>query len=157
MQALEQINMSLQQAPPFSARPLDSNGNWTNPWRSWLQSLMNLDNQISVSLTDIYTDSAHLATTQFGRTIKFNNVTKNIICYLPKVADIDIGGHLQIIKLGTGNLRIQAASNAQIGKSTFGGGLISGEPERQGANVTLHVESSIRWSVDAGLGIWYVV
>ncbi len=147
----------MQQEPPFQEKLLDRNGFLTPRWRMWFQSLKTLDDQIGKQVTDTYTTSATLKTTDFGKRIEFNNGANPVTCYLPSVESSDIGGMLTIYKLGTGHLRIQAADSDTIGNSTAGGAILTAEPSRPGMNIKLQLQSETKWFATAGYGIWYVV
>ena len=149
--------MGLQQSPPIRTRMVGKEGIVTPEWANWFRSLKFFDDQINQSTADVYTTNVSLTLSQAGRIIKMNNGTEARICYLPSVASTDIGIYYTIMKLGSGNLRIKAADSDTIGNSSAGGALISAEPTRVGANVTLFLQSATMWIVNAGLGIWYVV
>jgi hypothetical protein len=149
--------MGLQAEPPVYAKLTDKDGNVSPIWVNWFQSIMDTANRVYVSSPNIYKGDAHLITKDFGRLLKFDNDRRIARCYLPKGNEIDIGGKLNILRLGDGPLRIIAADTDTIGNSSIGGGLVCAEPDRKGANVTLLLQTATRWSIDGGLGIWYVV
>jgi hypothetical protein len=149
--------MGLQAEAPVYAKLTDKEGNVTPIWTNWFQLMMDTANRVYVSQPDIYTGDATLITKDFGKLIKFDNDRRMVHCYLPKGNEVDIGGKLSILRLGDGPLRIIASATDTIGNSSLGGGLVCAEPDRKGANVTLILQTSTRWSIDGGLGIWYVV
>ncbi len=148
--------MAIQQAPPLSQRLVDGQGNITPIWRRWFQSLKVFDDQISQPPTETYTGNRTLTVRDFGKNIKFNNGANPVTCYLPSVGSTDVSSWLQISKLGTGRLRIQASDSDTIGKSSVGGAIISVEPNRV-ENVRLYLESETHWDITGGIGIWNVV
>lgn len=149
--------MGLQLNPPIRTKMVSKDGIVSKEWAQWFRSLKVFDDKISQIVTETYTTDVSLTVRDMGKLIKFNNGANNLVCYLPSVESTDVGSIINIMKLGTGHLRIQAADSDVIGNSSAGGAIVSAEPDRVGANISLFLEAETRWSINAGLGIWYVV
>lgn len=149
--------MAIQLNPPIRTKLIDKNGFINKEWAQWFQSLKVFDDRISHHIVEVHTSNLTLGIRDIGKIIKFNNGSLNVNCYLPSVGALDVGSLITVMKLGTGNLRIQAVDSDTIGNSTAGGAVISAEPGRVGAHLTLFLNTETQWIITAGLGVWYVV
>ena len=157
----------------------------TEPWRKWFASatydVERKANKVTGSVTGniailtssgdlasggigldkhrsvTFTDSATLTISHFGRVIKFNNGTKDVVCSLPSVGSGQIDSWITIMKFGSGTIRIKAADSDTIEKSSLGGFLKCNEPGRMVPNVILFLATETQWAILGGTGIWKAI
>jgi len=94
-----------------------------------------------------------LITADFGRTVVINSSSARAV-NLPSVDAVDLGGLITVVKLGTGNVTIDAADSDTINGGAAGGTLINDVAAEGFAYVTLRLVSATAWLIVAGTGHW---
>ncbi len=145
--------MQKQQNAPVNTTPIGPDGRFRPIWQRWFQNVKTKDDEIRRRPYKIYTnEGATLTTHDFGKLILFNNGANNIIAYLPSVTVKDLWCWIQIMRTGTGSIKIQAVDSDKIERNTAA--LKCDEPKRAAANVTLQLITETQWVIIAGSGIW---
>ena len=98
----------------------------------------------------------NLTSDDFGKIVKINNQSTDFIVNLPSVNADDINCWLNIMRLGTGEVRINAADQDRIETSSPGGALICNEANRMVANIELFLATETQWGI-MNTGIWQTV
>lgn len=96
---------------------------------------------------------ATLTTADFGRTYYTNSSSARTF-NLPSVDSSHIGAMFTFIKLGSGNLVIDAADSDYINDSAAGGTLTGNVAGETWASVTLRLVAADKWAIVAGCGTW---
>jgi len=109
--------------------------------------------KISKYLTQANDAGITLTTADFGKTITLSSSTAQTIT-LPSVTVSDIGAQFTIIKLGTGQVTIQAAGGTYIADSGAGKTIYNNSAAETYATITLRLTTSTRWSILGGDGSW---
>lgn len=104
----------------------------------------------------VYNDTTYLSSSDFGKTVKFDNGSVNAGCYLPSVDRVDIDSWFVIMKLGSGSLTIFPDGSDTIEKSSPGGKVVCSESGRVCANLGLYLADTTKWAIMGGTGIWQV-
>lgn len=94
-----------------------------------------------------------LTTDQFGETITCTSTNPEVF-YLPSVDASHIGGWFRFVKLGSGNLTIEAADSDKIADSGVGDTIYNDEPTQTYATLTLLLVSATQWAITEGHGTW---
>ena len=115
------------------------------------------DNAIKfVSQSDIIDGSSAdttLTTADFGRTVIINSASNRVI-YLPSVDASHVGGWIKVIKLGAGNVTIDAADSDTIMDGAAGGTLINDVAAETKSSVLIQLASASAWIIRGGFGTW---
>ncbi len=103
-----------------------------------------------------HTTNATLTSADFGKLIIMNSAS-NLICTLMSISATDIDKNLTIVRLGTGELRVQAVDSDTVGPSSVGGYLKSAET-RTAPCISIGVVSATHWTFFryGSYGIWLV-
>ena len=88
-----------------------------------------------------------------GRTVIVNS-SSNRQVNLPSVNAAELGSFFTIVKLGTGNVAIDAADSDTINGGAAGGTLLNDVAEETFAYVVLRLVSATAWVVVGGVGSW---
>lgn len=96
---------------------------------------------------------ATLTTADFGRTY-WTNSASNRTFYLPSVDSSHVGAFFTFVKLGAGNLVIDAADSDFINDSAAGGTLTGNVAAETWAYVTIRLMAADRWVIVEGCGTW---
>jgi len=95
-----------------------------------------------------------ITTADFGSTLRMNSGSTQIFT-LPSVGSAEDGARLTIVKLGAGQVTIQAADSDLIGESSAGGTLYNSVAGEIYATVSLeYVHGSVKWVVRGAHGTW---
>jgi len=94
-----------------------------------------------------------LLAADFGRTVIINSASARTV-FLPSVDAAEVGGWFAIIKLGTGNVTIDAADSDTVNGGAAGGTLINNVAGEGFAYVKLRLVSATAWLIEAGMGSW---
>ncbi|MEN6560857.1 MAG: hypothetical protein ABFD52_08800 [Acidobacteriota bacterium] len=94
-----------------------------------------------------------LTTADFGRTVIINSASARTV-YLPSVDTPQIGGWFRIVKLGAGNVTIDAADSDTINGGAAGGTLVNNVAGETFAYVTMRLVSATAWIIESGVGTW---
>ena len=94
-----------------------------------------------------------LTTADFGRTVIVNSASARQVS-LPSVDTPEIGGWFRIVKLGAGNVTIQAADSDTINGGAAGGTLVNDQAGETFAYVTARLVSGTGWVIESGVGSW---
>ena len=94
-----------------------------------------------------------LTTADFGKTITVNSGSVQTI-FLPSVSSADIGGQFSFVKLGAGNLVIDAADTDVIADSSAGGTIYNDTSSQVYATIGLRLVTDTKWVVLWGDGCW---
>jgi len=109
--------------------------------------------QVSNVVTD-YTDGpVSLATTDAGKTITMTSADAETI-NLPSVAAAQKGLEFTIVKLGAGQVTIQAADSDIIVDSSAGGTILNSQAAEIYATITLRLVTDTKWTIIGMLGTW---
>ena len=110
----------------------------------------------TIQVTNEDTDvTINFAEINFGKRNQIEN-SLEVSVNLPSISSADIGKHLEIVKLGAGNLIINAADSDTILTSAAGGNISNSVAGEIGAFVKLVVDIETKWNVIAIYGIWVV-
>ncbi len=90
---------------------------------------------------------------QFGETITCTSSSAETF-YLPSVTASDVGAWFRFVKLGSGNMTIEAADSDKIADSGAGDTLYNDEPLQTYATITLVLASATQWVITEGHGTW---
>jgi hypothetical protein len=134
--------------PPLRIKDLSDRS-----WLLWFNRIVELNRFEKVVYEGV---GATLTTDDFGKNLVFNTGGVDIEVYLPSIDNTDIGGWIRILKTGTGEIKIWAASGQVIENSVEGGYIWGREPVRS-TNVVLEVASSNQWLITGATGRWDVV
>jgi hypothetical protein len=94
-----------------------------------------------------------LTTADFGRTVIINSASARTV-YLPSVDTPQIGGWFRVIKLGAGDVTVQAADSDTINGGVAGGSIICNVAGETFAYITLRLVSATAWVIESGMGSW---
>ena len=94
-----------------------------------------------------------LTGTDFGKTITVNSGS-NMTVNLPAATAADIGATVTVVKLGAGNVTIQAPASTYIADSGIAGTLYNSTPSQTYATVTIRLVTSAKWVLMYGDGCW---
>ncbi len=94
-----------------------------------------------------------LTTADFGRTVIVNSASARQVS-LPSVDTPEIGGWFRIVKLGAGNVTVQAADSDTINGGAAGGSIICNVAGETFAYITLRLVSATAWVIESGIGSW---
>ena len=89
----------------------------------------------------------------FGKTITVNNAAAQTVT-LPLVGAGDIGAQFTVVKLGAGQVTIDAPAGAFIADSTDGGTIYNNAVSPAYATITLRLVTSTQWMLVGGEGSW---
>ena len=87
-----------------------------------------------------------------GKTITVNSGSTQTIT-LPSAAN-DIGAQFTIVKLGAGQVTVQAAAGDKIADSSTGGSVYDNVAAETYANITVQVAKANQWAIVGGHGTW---
>lgn len=145
--------MEKQQNAPVKVTPVGPDGQFRLIWQRWFQNVKTKDDEIRRRPYKTYTnEGATLTTYDFGKTILFDNSTNDINVYLPSVGVKDVWCWINIMRTGTGTIRIYAADSDKVERNTAS--LKCDEVKRAAANVTLQLITETQWAIIAGSGVW---
>ena len=94
-----------------------------------------------------------LTPADFGKTITVNNAAAQTVT-LPLVGAGDIGAQFTVVKLGAGQVTIDAPAGAFIADSTDGGTIYNNAVSPAYATITLRLVTSTQWMLVGGEGSW---
>jgi len=94
-----------------------------------------------------------LLAADFGRTVIVNSASARSV-FLPSVDSAHIGGWFVIVKLGAGNVTIDAADSDTINGGAAGGTLVNDVSGEGFAYVKVRLISATAWLIEAGMGSW---
>jgi hypothetical protein len=107
--------------------------------------------EISVSTK---TDSYVILITDFGKSLRMNSADAEIFT-LPSVDATNDGAKVTLIKIGAGNLTIQAADSDKIADSSAGGTILNSTAAQTWATITLeYCDATVTWNVIGAHGTW---
>ena len=89
----------------------------------------------------------------FGKTARVDSGGAQTV-NLPSVTAANIGGRLAVVKLGAGNVTIQAADADTIADGAGGGTLINSTASEDYAVIILELASATEWVIVGGMGTW---
>jgi len=93
-----------------------------------------------------------LFSTDEGKTITVNSGSTQTVT-LPSAAS-DIGAQFTIVKLGAGQVTVQAAGGDKIADSSIGGSVYDDVAAETYANITVQVAKANQWVIVGGHGTW---
>jgi hypothetical protein len=103
---------------------------------------------------DTYTDSgATLDSDDFGKTVIVNSGSTQTV-NLPSVSSSDIGAWYRIVKVGTGQVTIDAADSDTIADSSAGGTIYNNQAGEDYATITIQLATDTEWVVTKAHGTW---
>src|SRR5512137_868635 len=88
-----------------------------------------------------------LTTADFGRTVIVNSASARQVS-LPSVDTPEIGGWFRVVKLGAGNVTVQAADSDTINGGAAGGSIICNVAGETFAYITLRLVSATAWVIE---------
>jgi hypothetical protein len=94
-----------------------------------------------------------LTSADFGKTITVNSASNQTVA-LPAVTAADIGATITVVKLGAGNVIVDAPAGVYIADSSSGGTIINNLASQTYATITLRLVTSTRWVILWGDGCW---
>ncbi|MBI5744541.1 MAG: hypothetical protein HY952_08335, partial [Elusimicrobia bacterium] len=94
-----------------------------------------------------------LTAADFGKIITINSASAQTVS-LPSVSAADIGATVRVVKLGAGQVTIQAAASTYIADSTSGGTVYNSEVSPQYGAITLCLVTATQWMILGGDGVW---
>ncbi len=94
-----------------------------------------------------------LAAADFGKTITVNSASVQTVT-LPSVSAADIGAQFMVVKLGTGQVTIQAAAGTTIADSSVAGSIYNNAVTPAYATITLRLATATQWMLAGGEGSW---
>jgi len=94
-----------------------------------------------------------LTTAQFGETITCTSASAETF-YLPSVDVSHVGAWFRFVKLGPGDLTVEAADSDKIADSGVGDTIYNDEPLQTYATLTLLLVSATQWAITEGHGTW---
>jgi hypothetical protein len=94
-----------------------------------------------------------LTASDFGKTVIVNSSSARQV-NLPSVDSSHVGGWFVIVKLGSGNVTIDAADSDAINGGAAGGTLVNNVSGETFAYVKLRLVSATAWLIEAGMGTW---
>lgn len=97
-----------------------------------------------------------------GQTLTMDQSGETITCtsssietfYLPSVDASDVGAWFRFVKLGSGNLIIEAADLDKIADSGAGDTIYNDDPLQTYATLTVVLASATQWVITEGHGTW---
>ena len=137
--------------------PMMVNGANNPDWLRWFADMTTQVSQIRQEDYRAYTEGTTLTPYDFGKAHIFTIGASNVEVILPPVDETDIFSWIRIIRIGSGRLRISAASTAVIESSSLGGQIWCNEANRKAANITLQLVEEDTWAILAGTGVWKTV
>lgn len=147
--------MRREKIPPVNARMFDQLGNLDRQWLYWFQRVgVALDNY-KRSPDKVFTNiGGTLTTDDYGKNIRFNNGSNNVMCYLMTPADGDMDCWVTIFRTGTGALTVIPDAASRIEYGSLGGRIWCDEQKRAAANLTLQLISTTQWAIIGATGLW---
>lgn len=142
--------------PPVNHPMLDKQGNLTRPWWLWFQAVGMFFDDFRRNPDIITTTDYTLTTDDFGKVIRVDNGTSNVMVTLMTVSSKDVNCWLNIIRTGSGRLTIVPDSATRIEYGSYGGRIWNDEARRHAANVTLQLITSTQWGIIGATGIWKI-
>jgi parallel beta-helix repeat protein len=94
-----------------------------------------------------------LTTADFGKTITVDNASAQVV-NLPSVASTEVGAWFRIIKLGAGQVTIDAADSDTIADSSSGGTIYNDQSAEDYATITVELASETEWIITGSHGTW---
>ncbi len=148
--------MEKQQNAPAQTTPIGPDGRFRPIWQRWFQNVKTKGDETRRRPYKTYTnEGATLTTHDFGKTILFNNGANDISVYLPSVTVKDIWCWINIMRVGTGKIRIYASDSDYLER--YGRSLWCIEEKRAAPNLTLQLISETQWAIIAASGIWRIM
>ncbi|MFC1658224.1 NosD domain-containing protein [Candidatus Omnitrophota bacterium] len=103
---------------------------------------------------DTYTDSGvTLDSDDFGKTITIDSSSTQTV-NLPSVGSTDIGAWYRIVKVGTGQVTIDAADSDTIADSSAGGTIYNDQTGQDYATITIQLVTETEWVIIKAHGTW---
>jgi len=118
---------------------------FTTVWEGLVASGKDPVTAVSVGLT--------LTKFQFGETVTCDAATAQTF-FLPSVDASDVGAWYRFVKLGAGDMTIEAADSDKIADSGAGDTIYNDEPIQTYATLTLLLVSATQWTITEGHGTW---
>jgi hypothetical protein len=94
-----------------------------------------------------------LTASDFGKTVVVNSSSARQV-NLPSVDVSHIGAWFEIVKLGSGNVTIDAADSDTIEDGAAGGTLVNDRSDESGVGVIVQLVAATAWRIRAGYGTW---
>lgn len=104
-----------------------------------------------IAATTTKTADYSVASTDFGKTIIVNSSDSKTMA-LPSVGSSDVGAWVRVIKLGSGQVTIDAADSDLIDDSGAGDTIYCDDAGL--ASITLMLVSETQWAIVAAIGTW---
>ena len=137
--------------------PIQIDGMIQINWIIWFLELIQAVDEIRQPISIAHASSGSLTLADLGKIHVYTIGTSDVDVYLPSVGAPDLQKWIQIIRVGTGTLRIRAVDSDTIEYSSRPGIIWCNEPKRLAANLTLQLISETQWGIISGTGIWKTV
>lgn len=132
---------------------LDEDENVTGRWTFSDSLTMSAYTFLRKYATQAENSGIALATSDFGKTITVNAAGVQTVS-LPSVAATDVGGWFTVVKLGAGQVTIDAADSDVIADSGAGDTIYNNIAAETYATITLRLVSETLWSITGAFGTW---
>ena len=125
----------------------------TNTVQHWNELEIDGTFQAYELLTEAQNSGVTLTSSDFGKTITVDNASTQTVT-LPSVSSSDIGAWFRVVKLGSGQVTVDAADSDTIADSTAGGTIYNSQSGQDYATITIQLANSTEWVITKAQGTW---
>jgi len=141
-------------------KPADTD--FVSDWPGYIRLIAALANDNEAAIAGVYAPDVNNKTadatiTEFNEVYTVNSASA-VTLTLDEIVAGDVGTFLEIHKLGTGNVTIQAGGSDAIGDSAGGAAIVNSQSgEAKAASITLRCQALGQWLVVGMVGTWQIV
>ncbi|MFC1658223.1 right-handed parallel beta-helix repeat-containing protein [Candidatus Omnitrophota bacterium] len=104
-------------------------------------------------LTEAQDTGVTLTTADFGKTITVDSGSAQVV-NLPSVDSTNVGAWFRVIKLGAGQITIDAADSDTIADSSAGGTVVNSQSDQDYATIMIELVTETEWVIVDAHGTW---